>query len=331
MKAKTSIQKVKAKRRLLPHFVEPSSLKDAANQIINLGHNLCEHAYIIGKILIWTKKKVGHGDFESWVNEKVWFEIRTAQRYMKFAKKCDEADLLLEYSLNQKRLKDVFEKIPHFKLKAKIFHQNYQVFLKRQKPKCDLLLTDPPYSTEFKPQKGFMKFVNNWLPMALAKVKTTGRAYICVGAYPHEINSYLNCFYEAHCKHMTLEQILVWTYENTIGPHPKQKYMLNWQAVLYFKGVNAKPLNCPELVELFSVQRINAPDARQVPKYGTWEKPVNLAEQFIRHSTEEGDLIYDPFAGTGSFLVAAAGLGRKAIGCDSDKKMVKIARRRNCI
>src|SRR5690606_23894638 len=53
---------------------------------------------------------------------------------------------------------------------------------------CDLLLTDPPYSTDV---DDIEEFAASWLPVALAKVKPTGRAYVCVGAYPHELRAYL--------------------------------------------------------------------------------------------------------------------------------------------
>ncbi len=52
----------------------------------------------------------------------------------------------------------------------------------------DLLLTDPPYSTDV---EDIAAFVSTWLHLALSKIKPTGRAYICAGAYPHEVHAYL--------------------------------------------------------------------------------------------------------------------------------------------
>jgi ParB-like chromosome segregation protein Spo0J len=184
---------------------------------------------------------------------------------------------------------------------------------------CDLLLTDPPYATDV---DDITKFAKRWLPEALSKVKPTGRAYICVGAYPEELHAY--------CSVRMPDQILVWTYRNTMGPATKDRYKLNWQAILYYVGEDAPPLNCDSLNELFSVQDINAPDGRQGDRFHEWQKPLELAERIIRHSTKPSDKVIDPFCCTGSFLLAAASLGRIASGCDISKANLAIALKRGC-
>jgi site-specific DNA-methyltransferase (adenine-specific) len=56
--------------------------------------------------------------------------------------------------------------------------------------------------------------------------------------------------------------------------------------------------------------------------------PVELPEQLIRLYTYEDDLVLDPFMGSGSALVAAARLGRRYVGYDTDAGYVEIARQR---
>jgi modification methylase len=56
--------------------------------------------------------------------------------------------------------------------------------------------------------------------------------------------------------------------------------------------------------------------------------PVELPERLIRLYTYEGDLVLDPFMGSGSTLVAAARLARRFAGYDLDPTYVDIARLR---
>ena len=56
--------------------------------------------------------------------------------------------------------------------------------------------------------------------------------------------------------------------------------------------------------------------------------PVELPERLIRLFTYAGDLVLDPFMGSGSTLVAAARLGRRYAGYDLDPTYVDIARLR---
>ncbi len=55
------------------------------------------------------------------------------------------------------------------------------------------------------------------------------------------------------------------------------------------------------------------------------EKPVPLLEVLIENSSDAGDLVFDPFMGTGSTLRAAANLGRRAIGIEVSERYCEIA------
>jgi len=58
------------------------------------------------------------------------------------------------------------------------------------------------------------------------------------------------------------------------------------------------------------------------------QKPVVLMKKIIKHLTEEGDTIFDPFMGSGTTGVACAQLGRKFIGIEIDEEYYKIAEKR---
>ncbi len=204
-----------------------------------------------------------------------------------------------------------------------IYNESYSTWLSKMNG-CDLLLTDPPYSTDI---EDIDKFVNEWLFKALTKVKPTGAAYIFIGAYPNEVKAYLNAKIS---KHIRLEQILVWEYKNTLGNNPKDRYKLNYQNILFYKGIENKYFDCPITNEQWAVQSINAPDGRIGDRYHTWQKPLELAERLIRHSTKENDIVLDPFTCTGTFIIASNKLNRKGFGCDINKENVEIAIKRGC-
>jgi site-specific DNA-methyltransferase (adenine-specific) len=57
-------------------------------------------------------------------------------------------------------------------------------------------------------------------------------------------------------------------------------------------------------------------------------KPTPLIENIIHHSSNEGDIILDPFLGSGTTAVAALNTGRFFIGIEKEPKYVEIARQR---
>lgn len=58
------------------------------------------------------------------------------------------------------------------------------------------------------------------------------------------------------------------------------------------------------------------------------QKPVALLKRIIGTSTAPGDLVLDPFCGSGTTLVAAAKLGRRAIGIDTSEVAARVTRER---
>jgi len=56
--------------------------------------------------------------------------------------------------------------------------------------------------------------------------------------------------------------------------------------------------------------------------------PIHLLERIILMSSDEGDIILDPFNGTGTTALAAKRLGRKYVGFDIDSKYIEICQNR---
>jgi site-specific DNA-methyltransferase (adenine-specific) len=56
--------------------------------------------------------------------------------------------------------------------------------------------------------------------------------------------------------------------------------------------------------------------------------PEHLIERLLLMSSDEGDIVLDPFVGTGTTVIAAKKLGRKFIGIDIDPKYVEITNKK---
>lgn len=64
---------------------------------------------------------------------------------------------------------------------------------------------------------------------------------------------------------------------------------------------------------------IHVPQVRPDKLIHPHEKPLPLLELFIKHSTNRGDFVVDPFSGSGSTGRACKRLGRSSIGIEYDK------------
>ncbi|MGA2408966.1 MAG: site-specific DNA-methyltransferase [Candidatus Binataceae bacterium] len=58
------------------------------------------------------------------------------------------------------------------------------------------------------------------------------------------------------------------------------------------------------------------------------QKPLALLERIIAASSDTGDLVIDPFAGSGTTGIAAIKLGRRFIGVDTEETFLKLAAER---
>lgn len=57
-------------------------------------------------------------------------------------------------------------------------------------------------------------------------------------------------------------------------------------------------------------------------------KPVELVAKAIRHSSTLGDLVFEPFLGSGTTLIAAHREGRICYGCEIEPKYADVILRR---
>src|SRR5271163_1483189 len=83
--------------------------------------------------------------------------------------------------------------------------------------------------------------------------------------------------------------------------------------------------------QMKSVWEIRPPEAweKKFGKHPT-QKPVALLERILRASTNEGDIVLDPFAGGSTTLISALRLRRQAIACELSAEFISLSLRRIC-
>lgn len=86
--------------------------------------------------------------------------------------------------------------------------------------------------------------------------------------------------------------------------------------------VTAKEKKGVPLSDVWDIPFLN-PKAKERTGYPT-QKPVALLRQIIEMASDPGDIVLDPFCGSGTTLVAAALCGREAIGFDISEEAVEL-------
>ena len=118
----------------------------------------------------------------------------------------------------------------------------------------------------------------------------------------------LSCRYFTHST-----ETILWAAKNE-----NSKHLFNYQAMKQVTGKQMK-----------TVWNIGPPSngEKYFGKHPT-QKPVALVERCLLASTNEGDLVLDPFLGGGTTAVASVRLKRKCIGIELDAKNVEMAVKR---
>jgi site-specific DNA-methyltransferase (adenine-specific) len=114
---------------------------------------------------------------------------------------------------------------------------------------------------------------------------------------------------------------LIWATKN--GDGKKWKFNYHWTKDHIFDQLNPK-----------GKQSRNVWSIPLTPKSEKWagvhptQKPFELLRRIILSCTDEGDLVLDPFVGSGTTSAIAKYYGRNSIGIEIDKKYLSIIKRR---
>jgi len=202
----------------------------------------------------------------------------------------------------------------------------------------DLIATDPPYKTTSRGNAG------NSGGMLQKKINMSGNVFKENDIKPAD---YAKEFYrilkkDKHCYIMTnhknlIEMLqeftkagfhfiksLIWDKGNKIMG---QFYMSQFEYILFFrKGAGIKINNCGTS-DILSFANKKDKDSNGKNLHDT-QKPIELMKVLILNSSNENDIVFDPFAGSGSTPIAAKTTKRNYIAFELDKDYYKAAQER---
>ena len=117
---------------------------------------------------------------------------------------------------------------------------------------------------------------------------------------------------------------LIWNKRNKIMG---QAYMSQFEYILFFRKGKFKRINHCGTADI-----LNVPNKKTKGKDGKnlhdTEKPVDLMKILIENSSDEGDVVLDPFMGIGSTVLACINTNRNFIGIELDEDYFNIAKER---
>lgn len=128
-----------------------------------------------------------------------------------------------------------------------------------------------------------------------------------------------NTFYEDYSETTNIDQILQ---DRVRNKHGKSEYKKDENGeIVIGKAKKGVPLS-----DVWDIPYLN-PKASERVGYPT-QKPILLLEKIISIATDEGDIVLDPFMGSGTTLVASSLMGRKYVGIDKSDDAIKLAKSR---
>lgn len=220
-----------------------------------------------------------------------------------------------------------------------------------ERESVDLVVTDPPYNIgidygygpDSDRRRDYDLWCERWIGWCYRALKPHGSLWIISG---QEYGAFIDIAIQN--AGMTVRNRITW--HETFGVYCQKKFG-RCSRPIYYAVKNQKRFT-------FNADAVTIPSARQA-KYadkranpagkimgdvwqvnrvcGTFRErvagvptqlPEELVERIISVSSNPGDTILDPFAGSGTTLAVAARLGRSGIGCELNPEYAKIAEAR---
>lgn len=222
----------------------------------------------------------------------------------------------------------------------------------------DLIFADPPYNIgknfvdlpdKWDSEKSYLEWCYEWLELCIKKLNSNGTMYAMTAT---QNMPYFDIFLR---NKVTILSRIVWYYDSS-GVQAKKYFGSLYEPILHcVKDKNNYTFNSEDILveaKTGAVRKLidyRKPipavyNSKKVPG-NVWEisrvryrmdeyenhptqKPIALLERIIRASSNEGDVVLDPFSGTFTTSFVAKQLKRKSIGIEIQEEYIKTGLRR---
>lgn len=228
------------------------------------------------------------------------------------------------------------------------------------------VIADPPYfnvledeawDTQWKTAADYLAWCEAWVAESLRVLRDDGLAFI-FGQLGKREHTFLHLMSRLTQQH-TFHDLVIWDravgyderrdsftpqYEMVLVLRKGEKPKFNKDAVRipYDEKTIAQYLKDPRYKDMrareehlrkgkFATNILRVPSLKGTSKEKCGhpsQKPLGLIEKLIACATDPGDLVIDPFLGSGTTAAAAQKLGRRWLGIEKDAEYVEIARGR---
>lgn len=223
-----------------------------------------------------------------------------------------------------------------------LYNEDYKKTVRRLKKnnvKLDAIITDPPYGVSRKHQLGYSNMGRSgmnygewdynfdqkkWIREVSDLVKPGGTVIIFndwknLGAISEQLEKY----------GFIIKDIIRWIKANPMPRNVDRRYVNDCEfAVWAVKEGKPWTFNKPDDIGYLKPEIITGVVPGGKKRLHPTQKHMEVMERLIEIHTNENDLIYDPFMGSGTTAVACKNKNRNVIGSEIDEKYYKISMER---